>query len=93
MNIAGATVPVQSIKACVVYDAASGRIHHQHRVLTLVGGSEPPEIELASRALHAVRKRREPPTGDLEVLHIDHQALERGKRYRVDIHTRRLVAD
>lgn len=93
MNIAGATVPVQSIKACVVYDAASGRIHHQHRVLTLVGGYEPAKSEIAARALHAVKNRREPPTGDLEVLHVDHQALERGKHYRVEIHTRRLVAD
>ena len=39
MDRAGATVPVQSIKACVVYDPSDGRIHHEHRVLTLTGGA------------------------------------------------------
>ena len=34
----GSTLPVHSIKACVVYDTSDGRIYHQHRVLTLKGG-------------------------------------------------------
>jgi hypothetical protein len=81
---AGATVPVHSIKACVVYDATNGQIHHHHRVLTLVGGREPAEEEIAKDALRALSNRRKPPSGKLHVLHVAHDALEQGKRYRVD---------
>ena len=90
---AGATVPVQSIKACVVYDAGSGRIHHHHRVLTLVGGYEPSEAEMEQAALHRVAARRSGhPGGTLEVLHIAHDAMHPGALYRVDVSKRALVA-
>ncbi len=88
---AGATVPVQSIRACAVYDSTSGQIHHQHRVLTLAGGREPAEYDIARDALRATKNRRNPPTGSLEVLHIPHDALEPGKRYRVDIRRKNLT--
>jgi hypothetical protein len=93
MNRAGATVPIQSIKACVVYDPASGKIHHEHRVLTLVGGREPSESEIAEAALKGLANRRHPPKGDFQVLHVDHAAMEHGKRYRVDVKTKALVID
>jgi hypothetical protein len=93
MNHAGATVPVQSIKACVVYDPSNGRIYHGHRVLTLNGGREPTESEIEADALRAVGKRREPPGGTLKVLHVHHEAIERGKRYRVDVRRKELVVD
>ena len=67
MIIAGSTAPVQSIKACVVYDPDSGEIHHRHKVLTLVGGREPTEKEMAEHALQALRNRRNPPVGKLSV--------------------------
>jgi flavin-binding protein dodecin len=91
MSDAGATCPVQSIKACVVYDSANGRIHHVHRVLTLVGGREPSEDEIAADALRAMGSLPEPPTRVLEVLHVHHSAVESGKRYRVDLTTKALV--
>jgi hypothetical protein len=93
MMRAGATVPVQSIKVCVVYDTANGRIHHQHRVLTLIGGREPAEVEMAKDALRAINNRRKPPTGSLEVLHVRHDAMEPGKRYRVDVHRKALALE
>jgi hypothetical protein len=88
---AGATVPVKSIKACVVYDAASGRIHHHHSVLTLEGGREPDVQEIAADALGAAGRRRGAPGGSLEVLHIAHDAMDPGKRYRVDVVAKKLV--
>lgn len=93
MNEYGATVPIQSIKACVVYDSRSGQIHHRHAVLTLVGGRQPTEDEIAADALRATKNRRNPPEGDLHVLHVDHDAVKSGKRQRVDLDRRRLVAD
>jgi hypothetical protein len=91
VNRAGATVPVQSMKACVVYDPANGHIYHQHRVLTLVGGREPAEDEIAADALRAIGNRRKPTGGALHVLHIHHDAMEPGKRYRVDLHTKEVA--
>lgn len=80
----GSSLPVHSMKVCVVYSADSGKIHHQHSVLTLVGGREPTAEEMAKQALRSVSKRHAPPGGELHVLHVGHDALESGKRYRVD---------
>jgi hypothetical protein len=91
VNRAGATIPIHSIKACVVYDAASGQIHHRHHVLTLVGGREPAAHEIAADALRAIRNLPKSPGGLLDVLHVYHDAMEPGKRYRVDPHTKALA--
>ena len=88
---AGATVAVKSVKACVVYDAQSGLIRHHHCVLTLEGGREPGEAEIAADAISAAGRRRGAPSGSLEVLHIPHDALDPGKRYRVDVGTKKLA--
>ncbi len=92
MNRSGATVPVQSMKDCVVYDSTSGQIHHHHRVLTLVGGREPTKDQMAADSLRTVRNRRNAPSGVLHVLHIHHDDIEPGKRYRVDPQKRALVS-
>jgi hypothetical protein len=90
---AGATVAVKSVKACVVYDAASGRIHHHHRVLTLEGGHEPDAAEMEEAALsHTANRRSGKPSGTLKVLHIAPDALEPAKRYRIDVAKQTLVA-
>jgi hypothetical protein len=91
MDREGATVPVKSRRACVVYDAASGRIHHYHKVVTLVGGREPDESEVAADALRALRSRREPPKGKLGVLHVAHDIMDAHKNYRVDLKKKSLV--
>jgi hypothetical protein len=94
VNRADATVPVLSVKVCLVYDSTSGRIHHHHRVLTLVGGREPAEDEIAADALRAVSNRRNPLSGrHLHVLHVQHDAMEPGKRYRVDVRRKALVLE
>jgi len=93
MNSVGSTVLVRSIKACVVYDSGSGEIHHQHRVLTLVGGREPEEREKAEHALRAVRNRRNPPARNFSVLHVAPDSLETHKKYRVNVDKKTLVVD
>jgi hypothetical protein len=91
---AGATVPVRSIKACVVYDTTSGQIHHQHRVLTLEGGDEPGESDMERDALARVEARKSGhPGGTLAVLHLTHDAMPPGRRYRVDVTKKVLVAE
>ena len=89
----GGPGPVQSMKACVVYDAADGQIHHHHLVFTVVGGREPTADEVAADALRAAKNRHSPPTGVLDVLHIHHDAIKLGKRYRVDVHKKVLVLE
>ena len=93
MTGSGATVPVRSIKSCVVYDSTTGQIHHQHHVLTLVGGREPAEDEIARDALQAVKSRHDPPKGSLQVLHVRHDAMEKEKKYRVDVNKKELALD
>ena len=84
---------MRSIKACVVYDFESGETHHQHRVLTLVGGREPGKSEMAEHALRALRSRRNPPVGRLSVLHVASDSLETRKKCRVDVNTKTLVVE
>ena len=90
LNSIGATVAVQSIKSCVVYDSESGQIHHHHSVLTLVGGKEPTDDQIGHDALRALGRRPKAITGKPYVLHVAYNALEPGKRYRVD-HTKRTL--
>jgi hypothetical protein len=90
MTHTGFTAPIHSRKVCIVYDA-SGRIRHRHSVVTFVGGREPTEAQIEADALHALRSLPNPPGGVLQVLHIPHNAIQPGKRYRVDPHNKQLV--
>jgi hypothetical protein len=87
----GATIPIQSMKACVVYETASGRARHIHRVMTLLGGREPGPDKIAEDALRALRSLPSPPVGVIDVLHVYHDAIEPNKRYRVDLRTKTLA--
>jgi hypothetical protein len=89
----GATIPIKSIKACVVYDLANGQIHHEHRVVTLDGGCEPTESEMAADALRFISDRHQPQKGNLDVLHVHYGSMEQGKRYRVDIQKKALIVE
>jgi hypothetical protein len=80
---AGSTYAVHSIKACVVYDEASGQIQHHHSVVTLVGGKEPEEHEIARDALAAHNNQRSRAALKMRVLHVAPDALKSGQRYRV----------
>lgn len=91
MTYTGPTTPIHSRKVCVVYDATSGQIRHRHSVTTFVGGREPTEAQIEADALHVLRSLPNPPDGVLQVLHIPHDAMQPGKRYRVDRHKKQLV--
>jgi hypothetical protein len=91
MSHTGSTAPIHSRKACVIYDATSGQIRHRHSVVTFVGGREPSEVQIEADALHILRTLPNPSDGVLQVLHIPHDAMQPGKRYRVDPHHKVLV--
>lgn len=91
MTHTGSTAPIHSRKACVVYDATSGQIRHRHSVVTFVGGREPSEAQIEADALQALRSVPNPPGGVLHVLHVPHDAMQPGKRYRVDPHNKQLI--
>jgi hypothetical protein len=91
MSRFGSTIPIHSKKACIVYDASSGQIRHVHSVVTFVGGREPNNEEIEADALRALGSLPNPPKGDFHVLHIDHDAIEPGKKYGVDPHKKALV--
>jgi hypothetical protein len=82
---------VRSKKACVVYQAQTGDICHVHRVLTFDGGREPNESEIAADALRAFQGLQPGRQGTFETLHVDHAAVEPGKKYRVDLQKKALV--
>jgi hypothetical protein len=82
---------IASQKACVVYDPTTGRIHHRHRVVTFAGGREPTAEQIAADALHVLRRLPNAPVGELHAIHVEHDAFEPGKRYRVDPHRKTLV--
>jgi hypothetical protein len=86
----GGTGRVRSARACVVYDAESGRVHHVHQVVTFEGGREPDEHEVEAHALALVRKRGF-HAGNLMVLHVAHDAIQPRTLYAVDVRTRSLV--
>jgi hypothetical protein len=89
----GSTLPVHSIKACVVYDTSDGRIYHQHRVLTLKGGYEPQDDEMAADALRFLGPRHEAKRATLGILNIHHEAMTPGRRFRVHPERKELLAD
>jgi hypothetical protein len=91
MRHTGSTLPIHSRKACVVYDSASGQLRHVHRVVTFVGGREPSNEQIASDALRLVNSLPNPPGGALHVLHVDHDTIQPGKRYRVDLQKKAIV--
>lgn len=79
----GDTSVVVSERLCVVYDTASGEIVHTHRVVTLEGGQEPSADEIAADAVSLASDRRGSGDG-LDALHASHDALQPGRRYRVE---------
>jgi hypothetical protein len=92
MSRCGSTLPIQSKKACVVYDATTGKMRHLHRVVTFAGGREPTDDEIAADALRLVRSLPKPPAGVFHVLHVEHDAIELGRKYRIDPNRKVLVA-
>ena len=86
----GVAVAVISERLCVVYERSSGEIVHTHRVVTLEGGHEPSDDEMAAYAV-SLASRRRGSTERLETLHVASDALQPGRRYRIEHEHKRLV--
>src|SRR5262249_57937141 len=68
---------VQSDRACVVYDAKTGRILHVHRVITLRGGQDPTGPQIEARALELMMKSKK-RTAKPKTLFVDPESLRAG---------------
>lgn len=77
-------------KCCIVFEAASGKICHVHRAVTMAGASERTDKAIADRALELAKKHG---AGDaqLDVIHVDPKVLETRGSYHVDVKNRALV--
>src|SRR5687767_3405211 len=94
---------VQSVQACVVFDTASGEIHHVHQVVTMEGAEATSGDEVKQRALSFARQRLGSGTplpgeqtvrtveGELEALQVDPSLVDRTQPQRVDPKTKKLV--
>jgi argonaute-like protein implicated in RNA metabolism and viral defense len=82
---------IQGERCCIVFESASGKIRHVHRVITMLGGTERGEKEIAERAL-ALAKKHGATGAKLDVIHIDPKTVEARGHYRVDLKNRTLVA-
>jgi hypothetical protein len=83
-------LPVKSSRACVVYDADTGHVHHIHQVVTFEGGREPTESEIEAHAM-TVARRKERRAGRFKALHMAAEAVRPHQLYTVDLQTRALV--
>jgi len=86
----GGSVPVHSVKSCVVYDEVSGEIHHVHHVVTLEGGRESTDAEIEAFAISRARVHI-PDSKGVRALHVAADALQPGELYAVDPKNRGLV--
>lgn len=77
-------------RACVLYDKATGAIRHIQHVIVMEGGHEPDEHQIEAMCHTALTKRGHSHEG-LEALHLDRDALQFQKAYRVDPARRVLV--
>jgi len=87
-TLPGGDVAVESEKACVVYEAKTGRVIHLHRVITLRGGKAPSANAMEARALELVRQRS---GASVKVLHLEADSVQSGGAYKVDLKKLKLV--
>jgi hypothetical protein len=77
-------------RLCVLYDPATGRIVHTHRVMTMPGGRRVDEEEMERRTRERARSRGRDIKG-LALLHIDPKTHRQDAFYKVDVEAKTLV--
>ena len=82
-----------SHKICVIYDPANGHIVHAHHVLTFPGAQEDADSEVEAKALALLARRTGKDVSGFGVLHVPSGEYQRGKRHRVELPSRRLIAE
>jgi hypothetical protein len=102
-NVGSTDYAVRSVKACVVFDSATGEVRHVHQVVTIEGAEETSDDEVTRRALSLARERLESGIalpgeqavraveGELEALPVDPSQLDVTRQQRVDLQTKSLV--
>jgi hypothetical protein len=88
-------LPIEKEELVVVYEADTGRIVHEHYVVTAKGGNHPEAKEQESDALEqfrlsSARLKREVKS-DLAVLRVNPELRTPEGRFRVDVTKRVLV--
>jgi hypothetical protein len=75
----------------VLFDPATGDVHHLHHAFLFDGGATPTEATLEAVARrNASHRRRTPLPSGLQALHLRDAKIEPGP-HRVDLATQRLV--
>jgi hypothetical protein len=95
VHVSGNCPQPSKTHVCVIYDPATGKIHHIHRVTTL--GAAPTrsqhEVEREAYTLAERRNHQRPVARDLtkaKILHLTDPELEPGALYEVDLTHRAL---
>ena len=70
-------------RACVLYDRTTGAIQHIQHVIVMEGGHDPNDLEIEAMCREALTKRGRAYDG-LDTLHVNREALQPFKVYRVD---------
>jgi hypothetical protein len=70
-------------RACVLYDRTTGAIQHIQHVIVMEGGHDPNDVEIEAMCREALSKRGRAYQG-LDTLHVDRDAFQPFKVYRVD---------
>lgn len=77
-------------KLCVLYDPATGRIAHSHRVTTMPGGRKVNREEMEGRTRERASSRGRDING-LAILHVDPKTYKLGAFYQIDVRAKKLV--
>lgn len=77
----------------LVYDPETGRVIHQHEVITWPGGKHPSREEIEREALEQAGRHRERPLGRTAILHTDPRKLRAEALHRVDPALRTVVEE
>jgi hypothetical protein len=82
-----------SHKICVIYDPANGAVIHTHEVLTFPGGRQVTDADTEAEALAMLARRSGKDMSGFGVLHVPPGEYQRSARHRVELPSRRLIAE
>jgi hypothetical protein len=80
-------------KICLIYDPADGGVIHTHEVLTFPGGRQLTDADAEAEALALLAHRTGKDVSGFGVLHVPAGEYQRRARYRVELPSRRLIAE
>ena len=78
--------------ACVVYDAATGEIHHVHHVGVMDGAEAPTTQEIEARAMALAKQLGQHDPSGLKVLRVAPESLKPHVKHKVDLKNLTLIS-